>query len=122
MIQVESVAIPSQPSATGPDGRGEATQVHTRLQKLALGIEDEPETENTMSKTKTAKKIEAAAEPKAEKKAREPKPKVELRTLALRVTEEEFRLVHEAAGPRGLTAMMRTAILNAASKAVVAAK
>ena len=75
-----------------------------------------------MSKSKktqptTDVKAEAKLEKKAEKK-REPKEKVELRTLALRVTNEEFDAVHKAAGPRNLTAFMKTAVLAAAHKSL----
>lgn len=100
--------------------------------RMALGIEGVPETEEeiTMSKTKNAKKtsaakidgaVEEASEPKSakkERKAREPKEKIPMRTVALRVSEAEFETLHSAAGPRNLSAFMKTALLAAANRAI----
>ena len=81
------------------------------------GTKEETVKTKKSGKRKAAKKQATPSKP--EKKAsrkREPKEKVELRTLALRVTNEEFELVHKAAGPRNLTGFMKTAVLNAATK------
>src|SRR5215813_7818636 len=51
--------------------------------------------------TKAAKPTAPAKKVKASGK-REPKEKVELRTVAMRIPEEEFQLLHKAAGPRNL--------------------
>src|SRR5262249_46671197 len=53
----------------------------------------------TMSKTKNGKKTTEAKTEKAAKK-REPKEKAPLRTVAVRIPENEFQLLHRAAGPR----------------------
>lgn len=83
--------------------------------RVVLGIEADPEpmTENTtMSKPKNAKKT---AEAKPEKK-RETKEKVPMRTVALRVPEADFQLLHKAAGERNLSNFMKTTLLAAAQK------
>lgn len=73
----------------------------------------EPTKENPMSKTKTPKAAKTPKEPKA-KKVREAKPKREkidrtaYRTIALRVSPEDFDRIHGAAKDAGenLTAFM----------------
>src|SRR3990172_7067519 len=64
--------------------------------RIALGIETAPEPlmEDVMSKKN--QKAEPKSEPKPEKvaKQRVPKAKVALRTVALRVPEAEFQLLH----------------------------
>ena len=67
--------------------------------RMALGIEAEPEHTmeiTTMSKTKTEKNAAVKTE-KAAKKRTPKANKEDLRTLALRVTNAEFELVHKAA-------------------------
>lgn len=83
--------------------------------RMTLGTDaaHEPfEEETIMSKKKAT---DATTKPA---KKREPKEKVALRTLALRVTNAEFDLVHKAAGPRNLSAFMKSAVLGQASKAL----
>src|SRR5437867_3179357 len=86
--------------------------------RMALGIEAAPEPmmENTvMSKPKSEKNTAVKTEKAAKKRA----PKVDkedLRTLALRVTNAEFELVHKAAGPRNLSGFMKNAVMGAANR------
>ena len=81
----------------------------------AVGVTTTPAKENPMS-SKT-KKAEKATTEKTAKKTREPKEKMQLRTLALRVSDADFDLIHKAAGPRGLSKFMYEAITKAAAKA-----
>ena len=72
-----------------------------------------------MSKTKSTKKqtTETKATAKPEKAKRERKEQEPMRTVAMRVNEQDFRLLHSAAGPRNLANFMRTTLLTAAQKA-----
>ena len=89
---------------------------------LRMPAAPEPITEDTpMSKNaKTAEQTEAIKKaPKIEKtnKARAPKADAEeLRTVAVRVTQAEFDLLHKAAGPRNLGGFIKTTIMAAAEK------
>ena len=81
----------------------------------AVGVTTTPAKENPMSSK--AKKTTSTTTEKQAKKTHEPKPKEPMRTLALRVSEADFDLVHKAAGPRGLSKFMYEAITRAAAKA-----
>jgi hypothetical protein len=84
---------------------------------MALGIAAEPAPSmeiTNMPKTKAEKKTDAKPE-KASKK-REPKEKIPMRTVALRVPEADFQLLHKAAGERNLSNFMKTALIAAAQK------
>jgi hypothetical protein len=88
--------------------------------RKALGIvaAPEPSMEDVMS---SKKKVETKTDAKPEKaaKKREPKPdKSELRTVAVRVDQAEFDLLHKAAGPRNLSMFIKSTILTAATKAL----
>ena len=87
--------------------------------RMALGIEAEPEPSmeiTTMSKTKTEKRTDAKPEKAAKK--REPKVKIPMRTVAIRVPEADFQLLHKAAGERNLSNFMKTTLLAAAQKSI----
>jgi len=87
--------------------------------RIALGIEAAPDPlmEDVMS---SKKKAETKSEPKPEKPAKKSSSKGQapMRTVALRVPEEDFQLLHKAAGDRQLAHFMRTTLLAAAQKAV----
>ena len=110
-------------------GHGVCTHDWNRLTKqgappetlrIALGTQagPEPSMEMTMSKTKTEKMTDAKPERAAKK--REPKEKVPMRTVAVRVDEADFQLLHRAAGERNLSNFMKTTLLAAAQKSLTA--
>src|SRR5262245_38802739 len=93
---------------------GDATKPADALRE-DLGIASEPERlEDTMPRTKKTD----AAKPEKTAKKREPKEKVELRTVAVRMPEGDFQELHQAAGDRQLANFMRTTLLAAAEKAL----
>ena len=105
----------------GPEADGENAMSEQPSTPAEAGTKEENVKSKKTAKPKAAKKQSAPAKPE-KKAARKREPKEELRTLALRVTNEEFDLVHKAAGPRNLTGFMKTAVLNAATKYLASAK
>ena len=100
-------------------GRGPtdaSTPIATILKAPEAVAQPSGATENTTMSSKT-KKAENATTEKQAKKSHEPSEKKQLRTLALRVSETDFDLIHKAAGPRGLSKFMYEAITKAAAKA-----
>jgi hypothetical protein len=83
---------------------------------LGLPVGHEPELDDTPMSTK--KKTTEAKPEKTAKAKREPKEKVELRTVAVRLPEADFVKLHKAAGDRQLANFMRTTLLAAAEKAL----
>ena len=107
--------------ALGIAERGPETdeEMHMSNEQGAAPAEAETAKEDATVKAKS-KRVKATGKKtpaKNEKKvARKPKEKVELRTLALRVTNAEFDLVHKAAGPRNLSQFMKSTVLAAAQR------
>ena len=106
------IAGDRQQPLDGPEGPMEEMDMAKGKKKVESVVAPEREAAAEAEAMQKAKVTKKAA------KKRETKEKIPLRTLALRVTNEEFDLVHKAAGPRNVSGFMKSTILAAAQRSL----